>query len=294
MLFVDVIAFVHNYALQKIVWEKAKLPRKASEPPVYPCQCSTQASMGLPCLHEIWEKQRNPGRLQLADIDPRWWYDRGVVEPQVVRKILLDPLVVKGKGRPKGSKGKSKEKGNGESSTRSDPSLFEHAAIELPSSTAPTAMQTVQPAPSVPISPLDNESVEQIAEAHPELSTTAIAVLRGARSKWDTGHDEGLADLSTTALAIMRGAGQDDDPYEAGTLHERAYLRSLNPIKLASQAEVEALDDEEELDETMLRGDTPPTADVPTTYGGLSSSQLTDTDAPFELEEDAYDWEMYN
>jgi len=235
-------------------------------------------------------KQRNPGTLQLTDIDPYWWYDRGVVEPQVARKILLDPLVVKGKGRPKGSKGKSKEKGNGESSTRRDPSLFEHAAIELPSiSAVPAAMETVHPTASVSISTtLDSESVEQIAEAHPELSTTAVAILRGARSKWDTGDDEGLADLSTTALAILRGAGQGDDPYEAGTLRERAYLRSLNPIKLASQVEAEALDDEEELDEAMLRGDTPPTTD-----GGLSSSQLTDTDAPFELDEE-YEWEMYN
>jgi hypothetical protein len=52
--------------------------------------------------------------------------------------------------------------------------------------------------------------------------------------------------------------------------------------------EAEALDDEEELDEAMLPGDTPPTTD-----GGLSSSQLTDTDAPFELDEE-YEWEMYN
>jgi hypothetical protein len=62
----------------------------------------------------------------------------------------------------------------------------------------------------------------------------------------------------------------------------RAYLRSLNPVKLASQVEVEVLNDEEELDEATLRVDTPLTTDVSTTYGGLPTSQLTDTDAPFE------------
>ena len=74
---------------------------------------------------------------------------------------------------------------------------------------------------------------------------------------------KGLADLSTIELAILRlgGAEQEDDPYETGTLHKRAYLRSLTPVKLAGQAcaEVEASDDKEELydSEAMLRGDTP-------------------------------------
>jgi hypothetical protein len=49
--------------------------------------------------------------------------------------------------------------------------------------------------------------------------------------------------LSTIALAILRGAGQEDDPYKAGTLRERAYIRSLNLARLASQANVDLLDD---------------------------------------------------
>jgi hypothetical protein len=47
--------------------------------------------------------------------------------------------------------------------------------------------------------------------------------------------------LSITALAILQGAGQEDDPYKASTLRERAYIRSLNPARLASQANVDLL-----------------------------------------------------
>ena len=43
--------------------------------------------------------------------------------------------MIKGKGRPKGSKGK--KKGEGEGSTRRDPSLFKHATINLPSAFDP-------------------------------------------------------------------------------------------------------------------------------------------------------------
>jgi hypothetical protein len=50
--------------------------------------------------------------------------------------------------------------------------------------------------------------------------------------------------LSTTALAILRGARQEDNPYKASTLRERAYIRSLNPARLASQANVDLLDDD--------------------------------------------------
>jgi hypothetical protein len=50
-------------------------------------------------------------------------------------------------------------------------------------------------------------------------------------------------DLLTIALAILRGIRQEDDPYKAGTLQERAYMRSLNPARLASQANVDLLDD---------------------------------------------------
>jgi hypothetical protein len=53
--------------------------------------------------------------------------------------------------------------------------------------------------------------------AYLDLSTTAISVLRGAKSKWDINNDI-QANLSTTTLGFLRNAGQEDDPYKAGTL----------------------------------------------------------------------------
>ena len=156
---------------------------------------------------------------------------------QEARRILLDPLVIKGKGRPKGSKGK--KKGEGEGSTRRDPSLFKHATINLPSAFDPPLnialpqLQTTIQNHLVANPVFTKSAIQRIAESHPGLSTTAIAVLRGARSRWDIDNDIEL-DLSTIALAILRGARQEDNPYKAGTLRERAYMRSLNPARLAS------------------------------------------------------------
>lgn len=89
-----------------------------------------------------------------------------------------------------------------------------------------------------------------IIGAHLELLTTTIAVLRGAKSKWDI-YNNSDAELSTTTLAILRGARQENDPYKASTLRERAYIRSLNPSKLVSQVNKELLDDEDTLDKAL-------------------------------------------
>jgi hypothetical protein len=52
--------------------------------------------------------------------------------------MLLNPRIVKDKGRPKGSK--AKKKGNTESSTQREPSLFEYTTMELPPSIAPASL----------------------------------------------------------------------------------------------------------------------------------------------------------
>ncbi len=68
-LFKDLIGSVHTYPLLKLVDEKTKLPRKL-EDPLPLCACTIKASIGLPCFHTIWERQRNPGVILLSDIDP--------------------------------------------------------------------------------------------------------------------------------------------------------------------------------------------------------------------------------
>ena len=70
--------------------------------------------MGVPCFHDLFNRLRDCGQVLLEDIHPFWWYDRAKIsttlENQVPRAIILDPAVVKGKGRPKGLKDK---KGSG-------------------------------------------------------------------------------------------------------------------------------------------------------------------------------------
>ena len=56
-----------------------------------------------------------------------------------------------------------------------------------------------------------------------------------------------MHDLSTTALGFHRGGGGLTDRYEAGTVRERAYMRSIKVGKLGT-ALIEELDDEVFLD----------------------------------------------
>jgi hypothetical protein len=235
-LFHDVLQFVHSFALLKIIAERGKLPLKLGDHLLLPCKCSINRYIGLPCFHQIYTIQRGPGVVKLADIEPHWYYNCTLDQrPHLGRQILLESAVVKGKGRPKGSKIElPKFKGKGASSITRDALLHEHEAFEF-SSMGPPRIETrstaiITPTPTVL-----------------QLSTTAIAVLRGAHSNWDTADNKDLADLSTTAPAYLRGAGTIEDLYEAGTARERAYMRSIKIDKLGS-ALVEELDEDEYLD----------------------------------------------
>ncbi|RKF65015.1 hypothetical protein GcM3_127012 [Golovinomyces cichoracearum] len=218
-LFQDVLGFVHSFALLRINTEKGKLPLKLSDPLPQPCLCTIQQCMGLPCFHTIWERQRNPGTLRLTDIDAHWYYDRealGPIAEHVERRILLNPAVVKGKGRPKGALGK-KGANQGETGTRRDPSLFEHVAdFELPPSTAPPRIEGDGP---VAVAAKRGRGRPPKAKITAQASRDSCYHLRG---------------VSTTVLGFQRGAGTILDPYDAGTLRERAYLRSVHIEKLGS------------------------------------------------------------
>ncbi|KAI0992880.1 hypothetical protein K3495_g15305 [Podosphaera aphanis] len=128
---------------------------------------------------------------------------------------------MKGKGRPKGSRNKvhQKAKGYGVSSTRRDPSLHEHEMIK----------PYLNPAIYCVI--IENQEVSQASQVPATAQTDA--------SKRDT--TESYSKLSITALGITRCAGRVGDLYEAGTVRERAYMRSIKLDKLSS-ASVEELD----------------------------------------------------
>jgi hypothetical protein len=85
----------------------------------WPCECTLPSSMGLPCLYTVSERLKDGGHILPEDIHLYWWYNRSKWEESLVQvcgetQAVLEPLVVRGKGRPKGSKGK--QKGNGVSS----------------------------------------------------------------------------------------------------------------------------------------------------------------------------------
>jgi hypothetical protein len=130
-LFAAVLKHVHSCALERILKELKKLPDKTS--PHFSCTCSIQQSIGLPCYHTLYQRKLSPGVVYLEDIHVHWHYSRP--EPGTISTLalpVLNPLVVKGKGRPRGALGTGRVT---LTSTRREPSAF-----ELPSSSAPPAL----------------------------------------------------------------------------------------------------------------------------------------------------------
>lgn len=80
--------------------------------------------MGLPCYHLIDTRIKEKGVLHLHDIHEHWHFVKPSNEPGPVgtgQLLLLNPRIIQGKGRPKGSRGKKKAA----SSTKRDASAFE-------------------------------------------------------------------------------------------------------------------------------------------------------------------------
>ena len=134
-LFAAILKQVHGYALRKILEELKKLPARLVGPPPASCTCSIQQSMGLPCYHTIWQRKLSSGVIYLEDIHPHWYFSRP--EPGLALAIshplpVLEPLIVQGKGRPRGALGIGGRVAP--TNTRREPSAF-----ELPSSLIPSA-----------------------------------------------------------------------------------------------------------------------------------------------------------
>jgi len=73
--------------------------------------------MGLPCFHTISERLEGGGYILPEDILLFWWYNRSKWEDSLLQecretRTILEPLVVRGKGRPKGQKGSKKAMGH--------------------------------------------------------------------------------------------------------------------------------------------------------------------------------------
>jgi hypothetical protein len=106
--------------------------------------------MGLPCFHTINERLQGGGYILPTDIHKFWWYRRpqqgtpSATDVQT-RRLVLNPAIVRGKGRPRGSKNKAR--GHGVTSTYRDPSQFEYTL----SSTVPAALGSAKPTESAAV-----------------------------------------------------------------------------------------------------------------------------------------------
>jgi len=130
-LFAAVLKQVHSCVLERILKELKKLPDKKLPPSSY--TCSIQRSIGLPCYYTLYERKLSTGVVHLKDTHVYWYYSRPELGTLSMPALpVLNPLVVKGKGRPRGALGTGRV---APTSTRPEPSAF-----ELLSSSAPPAL----------------------------------------------------------------------------------------------------------------------------------------------------------
>jgi hypothetical protein len=120
---------VYRTALDLAEVQRRKLPRLEDEP-LPSCTCTVQTAYGILCLHTVHKRLRTTGYLLPEDFHKRWWYSQEeAVEAEASELDLLtsdedplsedelediaifNPAIVKGKGRPKGSKNKVKGAG---------------------------------------------------------------------------------------------------------------------------------------------------------------------------------------
>jgi hypothetical protein len=95
-------------------------------------------SIGLPCAHTIQDRLRKDGVLNLSDFHRHWFFVKPPEENSDSRTLLrqidlvMDPFVVKAKGRSQGAVGKTrKNKRNTDKSTERNSSQFKRVHAEV-------------------------------------------------------------------------------------------------------------------------------------------------------------------
>jgi hypothetical protein len=94
--------------------------------------------LGLPCYHEIWEMKAINRTIQLEDIHPHWYFTREdeAMSLELSRPLpVLNPLVIQGRGRPRGALGDV---------VRPTNIRRELSSFEIPPSSAPPAFNHPQ------------------------------------------------------------------------------------------------------------------------------------------------------
>ncbi|KAG6018770.1 hypothetical protein E4U19_008032 [Claviceps sp. Clav32 group G5] len=179
-----------------------------------PCDCGISIGLGLPCRHRLLQYQEQDIPIPLGAVDRFWWLDRKrLLTGDDLPLGPYDPLIVKGKGRPKGSPGL------GSRSHRRDPTLLDRAldiernealqnSSSAPSSSAPPALQ---PAPS-----LRNRRRRL---PHPEFAFP------------DAPNSPSTTTNASATIKALEWLDIHGDTYEAGTQMPRASQRMAPPLE---------------------------------------------------------------
>jgi hypothetical protein len=150
--FAELIGQVYPQALFKIADQLRILSQMNGDVTLTVCTHGFNKAMGLPCYHMLYNRIQAGGILHIEDIHPHWHYNRtvlyeneyvdtaeftdideeetppGPAEPINDAPVFvpLEPAMVRGKGRPVGSRGHGKR--HGTTSTARNQSGFEVVA----------------------------------------------------------------------------------------------------------------------------------------------------------------------
>lgn len=116
LLFSEVISHISIYALNKVLSiQNRYLPIGPGKPPIEHCTGITTRTLGIPCIHTILHYRVTKTPLPISEFHSQWLISRhDLIEPLDLRDLdpdppiewphLLEPLVVQGRGRPRGSR----------------------------------------------------------------------------------------------------------------------------------------------------------------------------------------------
>jgi len=198
-LFATILKHNHGYAIQKMLQENTKLPVDGVAL-LTSCTCSIQQCIGLPCYYTIWQRQQADSVIQLEDIHPHWYLvrlDLGTPSALVISHplLVLNPLVVQGRGRPRGALGGIIRP----TTTRREPSSFE---IPVLPNTAPPAVN--RPAEQLFIV---NSGLTRIDQGHQDLYEAGTQLergyMRGLSSIYQFDSTQDAASIAALAIEAM-------------------------------------------------------------------------------------------
>lgn len=176
------------------------------------------------------------GPLEMTQIHQHWWNYQsrtGSEESQV--PLPLNPLKVKGKGRPVGAIATHK-KGEGANGTKRLPSAFEieqakEQATAVPPSTAPAVMQSKGKSKST-----------SGARGRKRKQVAVVPDAEGATTTSEKGGNTAERKVTSTELGPQRIEQHGEDTYEPETAAPRAYQRVIAGLEYVDP-EVEDLHD---------------------------------------------------